>query len=344
MRSLPRAAGSRRASLERVPGGTVGGNTLVWRQITFAALTTTKIRVYVTGSLNTWTRVAEIEVAVSRAQMEIAREIQRTLLPDHPLTLAGVRFAGRCLPAVEVGGDYFGYFPREPDGADSFIGDVSGHGVGAALLMAEARSAFMMQRLISASAAPILEKLNDLLFDDLDRATLFMTACCSTFNARTSELSYANAGHPPALLLRADQDCCGLLQAGGMLLGIRKAVKFEETITVLNEGDIVVFYTDGITERASESGEFFGIGRLGDAIIAHRHKEPEALVTAVLDVVDRFGGRRPHDDDVTIVAMKVTRRTEAPAGTQRPSVPRRAAAIASSSIGGRARPKRRSGR
>jgi sigma-B regulation protein RsbU (phosphoserine phosphatase) len=253
------------------------------------------------------TRVAEIEVAVSRAQMEIAREIQRTLLPDHPLTLAGVRFAGRCLPAVEVGGDYFGYFPREPDGADSFIGDVSGHGVGAALLMAEARSAFMMQRLISASAAPILEKLNDLLFDDLDRATLFMTACCSTFNARTSELSYANAGHPPALLLRADQDCCGLLQAGGMLLGIRKAVKFEETITVLNEGDIVVFYTDGITERASESGEFFGIGRLGDAIIAHRHEEPEALVTAVLDVVDRFAGRRPHDDDVTIVAMKVTR-------------------------------------
>ena len=64
---------------------------------------------------------------------------------------------------------------------------------------------------------------------------------------------------------------------------------------------------DHITERAAESGEFFGIGRLGDAVVAHRRDEPEALVTAVLDIVDRFGGRRPQDDDVTIVAMKVTR-------------------------------------
>jgi serine phosphatase RsbU (regulator of sigma subunit) len=253
------------------------------------------------------TRVAEIQLAVTRAQMEIAREIQRTLLPDHPLNLAGVRFAGRCSPAVEVGGDYVGYFARGHDSADSFVSDISGHGVGAALLMAEARSAFMAQRLISASAAKILDKLNELLFDDLDRATLFMTACCSTFDVRTSELSYANAGHPPGLLLRADQDRCGLMQASGILLGISKTAKFEETLTVLNEGDIVVFYTDGITERASESGEFFGVDRLGDAVVAHRHEDPEALVTAVLDVVARFGGRRPSEDDVTIVAMKVTK-------------------------------------
>ena len=253
------------------------------------------------------TRAAEIELAVSRAHMDIAREIQRTLLPDDPLTLAGVRYAGRCIPAVAVGGDYFGYFPRGQNGADSFISDVSGHGVGAALLMAEARTTFMAERLISPSAAPILEKLNDLLFDDLDRAKLFMTACCSTFNGHTSELSYANAGHPPALLLRAAENRCSLLEAGGMLLGIRKAVRFEETKTLLNEGDIVVFYTDGITERASESGEFFGVSRLGEAIVAHRHDEPETLLTAVLDVADRFAGRRPHDDDVTIIAMKVTK-------------------------------------
>jgi serine phosphatase RsbU (regulator of sigma subunit) len=254
------------------------------------------------------TRAAEIELAVSRAQMEIASEIQRTLLPENPLTLAGVRYAGRCIPAVAVGGDYFGYFPRGQDGADSFISDVSGHGVGAALLMAEARTTFMAERLIAPSAAPILEKLNDLLFDDLNRATLFMTACCSTFNAQTSELSYANAGHPPALLLRADASRCDFLQAGGMLLGITKGVTFEETKTVLREGDIVVFYTDGITERANESGEFFGVERLCDAVIAHRSNEPEALIASVLAAADDFAGQQPSDDDLTIVAMKVSAR------------------------------------
>ena len=253
------------------------------------------------------TRAAEIELAVSRAQMDIAREIQRTLLPDNPLTLAGVRYAGRCIPAVAVGGDYFGYFPRGLHGADTFISDVSGHGVGAALLMAEARTMFMAQRLISPSAAPILEKLNDLLFDDLDRATLFMTACCCTFDAQTSELCYANAGHPPALLLRAADDRCGFLQAGGMLLGISKGVKFEETKTVLGDGDIVVLYTDGVTERASESGEFFGVDRLCETVVVHRDCDPEALLMAVLEVADRFAAHRPHDDDVTIVVMKVTK-------------------------------------
>jgi serine phosphatase RsbU (regulator of sigma subunit) len=251
------------------------------------------------------TRAAEIELAVSRAQMDIAREIQRSLLPEDPLTLAGVRFAGRCIPAVAVGGDYFGYFPRGLNGVDSFISDVSGHGVGAALLMAAARTTFLAERLIEPSAAPILAKLNNLLFEDLGRAQLFMTACCATFDARTRELSYANAGHPPALLLRSDEDGVRSLQADGMLLGIQKDVVFTEVKVKLNAGDIVVFYTDGITERMSETGEFFGVDRLGQATIAHRADDPETLIDAVLEEVGRFAGTRPHDDDVTIVAMKV---------------------------------------
>ena len=78
------------------------------------------------------TRKAEVELAVTRAHMDIAKQIQRSLLPDDPLTLDGVRFAGRCIPAAAVGGDYFGYFPRGISGVDSLVGDVSGHGVGAA--------------------------------------------------------------------------------------------------------------------------------------------------------------------------------------------------------------------
>ena len=252
------------------------------------------------------TREAEIELAVSRAQMDIAREIQRSLLPDDPLTLGGVQFAGRCIPAVAVGGDYFGYFPRGRNGVDSFISDVSGHGVGVALMMATTRTTFMAERLVEPSAAPILAKLNNLLFDDLQRAQLFMTACCATFDARTRELSYANAGHPPALLLRTGHDRATSLEADGMLLGIEKDAAFAEVKVKLDAGDLVVFYTDGITERTSERGDLFGIERLGTSIIAHRTEDPEALINGVLDAVERFAGARPHDDDVTIVAMKVT--------------------------------------
>ena len=250
------------------------------------------------------TRKAEIEVAVTRAEIDIAREIQRTLLPEDPLAVAGVQLAGRCIPAVAVGGDYFGYFPRGVNRVDSFIGDVSGHGVGAAMLMAEARTIFMAERLVAPSAAPILAKLNDLLYDDLDRANHFMSGCCATFNAATRELSYANAGHPPALLLRAGESGCRLLEAEGMLLGMEKAVRFSEAIVALGRGDIVVFYTDGITERENEAGEMFGLDRLKTAVIEHRDQDPEALIASVLAALDGFAGTKPHADDVTIVAMK----------------------------------------
>ena len=251
------------------------------------------------------TRKVEIELAVTRAEIEIAREIQRSLLPEDPLSLAGVTLAGRCIPAVAVGGDYFGYFPLGRDRIDNFIGDVSGHGVGAAMLMAEARTMFLAERLVEVSAAPIMARLNDLLYEDLGNANHFMSACCATFDTVTRELKYASAGHPPALLLRADEAACRLLEADGMLLGMEKAVLFTEATVTLNAGDVVVFYTDGITERESETGEFFGVERLKNAVIAHRGETPELLIASVLSAVSDFAGAKPHADDVTIVVMSL---------------------------------------
>jgi serine phosphatase RsbU (regulator of sigma subunit) len=250
------------------------------------------------------TRKAEIEVAVTRVATDIAREIQRTLLPEDPLAVAGVLWAGRCIPAVAVGGDYFGYFPRQRHRVDSFIGDVSGHGVGAAMLMAEARTIFMAERLVEPSAAPILARLNDLLFDDLDKANHFMTGCCATFDTVSRELSYASAGHPPALLLRADEARCRRLEAEGMMLGMQKFVQFVEKVVPLRRGDLVVFYTDGITERESEQGEWFGVERLEQTVIAHRDEDAARLVASVLAAVDGFAGNKPRVDDATIVVMK----------------------------------------
>jgi serine phosphatase RsbU (regulator of sigma subunit) len=252
------------------------------------------------------TRTAEVELAVTRAHMEVAQQIQRSLLPEHPLKLAGVRFAGRCIPMAAVGGDYFGFFPRAGNGVDSFVGDVSGHGVGAALLMAEARTTFLAERLVEPNPAQILARLNDLLHEDLDRAELFITACCATFDGVTRELHYANAGHPPALLLRAGDARCTPLVADGMVLGYAKDVHFAELTIPLHGQDIVVFYTDGITETRNEADELFGVARLGDAIVAHRDEEPEALVAGVLAALERYTGAAPRDDDLTLVVMKLT--------------------------------------
>jgi phosphoserine phosphatase RsbU/P len=252
------------------------------------------------------TRKAEIELAVTRAHMDIATQIQRSLLPDDPLTLDCVRFAGRCIPAAAVGGDYFGYFPRGSSGVDSLVGDVSGHGVGAALLMAQARTVFLAERLVSPSAAQILAKLNDLLHNDLDRAGHFISASCAIFDAASRELSYANAGHPPALLLRTGTTSCVTLDADGMLLGIRKDVDFIEVKVTLQAGDIVVFYTDGITETRNGAGEMFGIDRLGEAVATHRADDPEILVASVLAALGGFAGGRQYEDDLTIVVMKLT--------------------------------------
>ena len=252
------------------------------------------------------TRAAEVELAVTRAHMDIARQIQQSLLPQGSLTAGGMRFAGRCIPAVAVGGDYFAYLPSGRDRIDSFVGDVSGHGVGAALLMAEARITFMAERLIAPGAGAILTKLNDLLHDDLDRAGLFMTACCATFDAATRELTYANAGHPPALMLRADEPRCAAISAYGLVLGFEKDAGFTETRLDVRKDDVVVFYTDGVTEARDEAGEVFGSARLNDAIVAHRRDDPEAIITGVFDALDRFTGARQHEDDLTVVVMKQT--------------------------------------
>jgi len=250
-------------------------------------------------------RAAEVELAVTRAHMDIARQIQRSLLPQTPLASAGMRVAGRCIPADAVGGDYFGYFPRGPNGVDSFIGDVSGHGVGAALLMAEARITFLAERLVEPGAAHILGRLNDLLHDDLDRAGHFITACCATYDAERRELKYANAGHPPALMLRADQATCTTLNADGVLLGINKDASFTEIRVRVQTGDMVVFYTDGVTETRNEVGDMFGLDRLAQAVSAHRADDPEIVVGEVLSALGRFAGTRQRDDDLTIVVMKL---------------------------------------
>lgn len=244
-----------------------------------------------------------------RHEMEIARQIQLSLLPRAPLHVGGVRVAGYCLPAAQVGGDYFDYF-RTEDTVDIVIADVSGHSVGAAIIMAEMRSTLKMEtywRLRKkAGAADTLTVLNDLLFEDLSRADSFISMFYVKCHTPSRSMSYASAGHNRPLLLRHGENTCTELDAEGLILGIRKDVNFEEKKLQLENGDVLLFYTDGVTEAQDSTGEFFGTQRLCDLFAAHAQSPPQMIIEAVIQALETFCQSKSFNDDVSLVILKAS--------------------------------------
>jgi sigma-B regulation protein RsbU (phosphoserine phosphatase) len=246
-------------------------------------------------------------------EMEVARQVQLSLLPRTPLQVDGALLAGYCLPAVHVGGDYFDFFSTG-DTVDIVIADVSGHSVGAAMIMAETRSTLKMETHwmlsrktgLANGPAETLSILNDLLYEDLDRADSFISMFYIKYDAATRELRYANAGHNCPLLLQRSEQACTELDAEGLILGIKKRVDFEERKLVLQDGDLLLLYTDGIIEAENKAGEFFGIHRLHDVLVAHSQGSPQGIIDAVIDELESFCQSQSFDDDISLVVMKVT--------------------------------------
>ncbi|HEY6009814.1 MAG TPA: SpoIIE family protein phosphatase [Geobacteraceae bacterium] len=237
--------------------------------------------------------------------MELARQIQLSLLPTAPPEILGVTLAGCCVPAAHVGGDYYDYYPRGTDVVDLVVADVSGHSVGAALMTAEARSALRAQFATGAGAGEVLTALNRILLEDLSRAELFITLFCARYDARSRTLTYANAGHVPPLLFRAADPSCRRLDAEGMILGVREDVVYEEKELLMQPGDLLLLYTDGVTEARNEGAELYGHARLCDILGACQGKPPQAIVDAVLGEIASFTGAAATEDDVTMIVMKV---------------------------------------
>ncbi|MGD9543793.1 MAG: PAS domain S-box protein [Methylocystis sp.] len=245
-------------------------------------------------------------VEESRHELEIAKHIQLSLLPNAPLRTPHMEIAGICVPATHVGGDYFDYF--ENSGVvDIVIADVSGHSVGAALIMTEVRSTLRAETRKATLSGPaeLLRDLNELLHEDLFAADLFITMFYVRFLPQTRMLQYANAGHNPPLLLRAEGAACAQLDADGLVLGVLRAVDFKEGSVELAAGDRLLFYTDGITEAQNRQGDFFGLERLSGSFMQHRGLSPGDLIKAVLADVRAFRGEAPATDDVAMVVAEV---------------------------------------
>ncbi|MDO9046650.1 MAG: PAS domain S-box protein [Methylobacter sp.] len=249
-------------------------------------------------------RQAQINLAIAQSEIKIAQRIQASLSPSAPIKSNHFEVTGYCLPADQVGGDYFDYFYRNEDHLDMIIADVSGHSIGPALFMVETRSAIRTQASGSATPAETLKVLNNFLFEDLDRSDYFITLFYLQYNSTNHQLSFANAGHPPPLLLSLFQTECRQLDAEGLILGVNKDVIFEEKTTTLSSGDLILLYTDGLTEAENAEGEFFGLQRVSDILVQHAQLAPQAIIKTLLEQLKQFRRSASFNDDITLMVFK----------------------------------------
>jgi phosphoserine phosphatase RsbU/P len=248
---------------------------------------------------------AQLANARVKRDMEIAEQIQASLLPATPPALFGVELAGRCYPAAHVGGDYYDFFKRDDHTIDLLIADVSGHSVGAALIMAEVRTLLRAHAGRAVSPSSILGALNSQLYEDLSRAELFITMFYARYSTATGRLSYANAGHNKPLIHRPAEQSCIELDAEGMILGIKPSMVFEEQSINLQTGDTLLFYTDGIPEAANRAGDFLGTGQVCKHLSEQSTLSADAIADSFHLLVEEYTESKILQDDISMVVMKI---------------------------------------
>lgn len=237
-------------------------------------------------------------------ELEIARRIQQNILPRETPAIEGIDVWGTNLPAREVGGDFFDYIPIDQNHWGITIADVSGKGMPAALFMGLSRTILRASASGNLDITAALRHANELICRD-STSGMFVTLFYGVFDTATKELTYINAGHYPALLFHGDMTETSHLEARGIPLGITDMIELEEKSLPLQSGDILVLYTDGVTEAMNESETVFGEERLTRLILDCRALPARDIVRKVEDEILLFSGDQPQFDDLTLVVMKV---------------------------------------
>lgn len=249
-------------------------------------------------------RRAQVNLAIAQSEIKIAQRIQSSLSPSAPIKSSHFEVTGFCLPADQVGGDYFDYFYRNEECLDMIVADVSGHSIGPALFMVETRSAIRTQANGAGTPSETLTILNNFLFEDLDKSDYFITLFYLQYNTASQQLSFANAGHPPPLLHSPFQTECRQLDAEGLILGVNRNVVFEEKTTTLYQGDLILLYTDGLTEAENPDGDFFGLSRVSEILAQHAQQSPQDIIKVLLEQLKQFCHSTSFNDDVTLMIFK----------------------------------------
>jgi sigma-B regulation protein RsbU (phosphoserine phosphatase) len=261
---------------------------------------------YAASTLETQRLRKEAEVArLLLREMEIARDVQQHLLPQAQPPIPGLDYAGYCRSAELVGGDYYDFLPM-PDGGFLFtLGDVSGKGIGAAVLMASMQASLRSQAVKTpVSIAALIGDLNKAayLFTTADK---YSTLFCGMLDVRTRKLTYVNAGQVRPMLLRSGDGQVERLDGGGFPVGMLDASEYDEGEVLLQPGDTVLCFSDGISEATNAKNEMWNESEVEKIVRTCRGLTARQLIDQLVESTDRFTGEAEQADDMTVVAIRV---------------------------------------
>jgi serine phosphatase RsbU (regulator of sigma subunit)/predicted enzyme related to lactoylglutathione lyase len=247
--------------------------------------------------------MAEKREAERRAaqELEIARQVQARLFPQIPPPIKTLEYAGTCIQARHVGGDYFDFLDLGEGRFGLVTGDVAGKGIAAALLMANLQANLQIQCEMALDQPRGLLRSVNQVFHKNTSESAYATLFFAEYDDEQRRLRYANCGHLAPLLLRSD-NTLDRLESTGTVLGLFRDWDCLIEERALRCGDILAIYTDGVTEAFSDTDEEFGEARLIDSLRRHRHLPAQGIISAVLDEVRRFSAHEQHDDITLTVA------------------------------------------
>lgn len=241
--------------------------------------------------------------------LQVARDIQRILLPSGSPEIPGFAIAGMNLPASSVSGDYFDYVVVDDDRIGVAIADVSGKGIPASLIMAMCRSVLRGAARGQPSPAEVLRAVNRQLFPDI-KEDMFISAAYVVVNHVTGSMTLARGGHDAPLLYVAREKTVTAVRPPGMALGIDSGGVFDRVLqdlsVKLEKGDCLVLYTDGVSEALDSAGAEYGLDNVMQAIRESAHEGPAAVLQRLTDELQTFVGGHPQHDDITLIAISKT--------------------------------------
>jgi sigma-B regulation protein RsbU (phosphoserine phosphatase) len=259
-------------------------------------------------SFNSMVRQLKERMEMKQA-MSLAMEVQQNLLPKKMPIVKGLDIAARSIYCDETGGDLYDFLEIDDCKADCIgiaVGDVSGHGIPAALLMATVR-AFLKSRVTQpGSTADIISDVNRLVTHDTGETGQFMTLFYAEIDPRERTIHWVRAGHDPAMLYTPDTDTIEELRGKGTALGVDGGSEYQgQIIKGLSQGQVLLIGTDGLWETRNESGEMFGKERLKALIRRYAHLSSKQMITSIIDELQAFRKSVKQDDDITLVVIKV---------------------------------------
>ncbi|MDV2481111.1 SpoIIE family protein phosphatase [Methanoculleus sp. Wushi-C6] len=244
------------------------------------------------------------ELERKKAELRIAHDIQMSFLPERLPEVPGIELAALSLPAKEVGGDFYDAIPLPGDRTAFAIADVAGKGVPAALFMALSRTVLRANTLVPRSAREAVGEANSLIAEDA-KSGMFVTLFYAVADPAKRTLTYVNAGHNPPLLFRSGAVRPVRLEGTGIILGVMPEAEYGEETVALASGDLLLLYTDGITEAINPGEEQFGEERLIETVTGCRDLSPGEIVDRIRGAVAGFSGDEPQFDDQTLMILRV---------------------------------------